>query len=209
MAVFSITHEQRIDDYGCITLLTAAPLSVGQSVTLTGLNHGLNGTQIIADLSNSLFLGVDQYGQFIYNPSISIPNQVVFYDAGADVTRAVVSPYGTLTTGVCTWIDDDDIADWLNIGQASAADAAFLADCANASNQFCYRRRFEAGYVDSLTTVPSQDVRLGCVMYGGALYRARGSMDQFASFSDMGVAPTVGISPIIKQLLGVDRPAVA
>lgn len=209
MTVYQITHQQRIDDYGCITLLTGAPLSVGQSVVLAGLNHGLNGTQVIADLSNSLFLGVDQYGQFIYNPSISIPNQVVFYDAGTNVTREVVSPYGTLTTGVCTWIDDDDIADWLNIGQASQADAAFLDDCAKAANQFCYRRRFEAGYVDNLATVPSQDVRLGTVMYGGALYRARGSMDQFASFSDMGVAPTVGISPIIKQLLGVDRPAVA
>lgn len=209
MAVFSITHEQRIDDYGCVTLLTDAPLAVGQSVTLAGLNHGLNGSQVIADLSNYLFLGVDQFGQFIYNPSVSIPNQVVFYDAGADVAREVVSPYGTLTTGICTWIDDDDIADWLNIGQASAADAAFLADCASASNQFCFRRRFEAGYVDSLTNVPDGSVKLGTVMYGGALYRARGSIDQFASFSDMGTTPTVGMSPMIKQLLGIDRPAVA
>lgn len=209
MAVFSITHEQRADGYGCVTLLTDAPLAIGQSVTLAGLNHGLNGTQVIADLSNYLFLGVDQYGQFVYNPSVSIPNQVVFADAGNDVARVVVSPYGTLTTGVCTWIDDGDVADWLNIGQASALDAAFLDDCAKAANQFCYRRRFEAGYVDSLTTVPDASVKLGTTMYAGALYRARGSIDQFASFSDMGATPTVGMSPIIKQLLGIDRPAVA
>lgn len=209
MAVFSITHEQRADGFGCVTLLTNAPLAIGQSVVLAGLNHGLNGTQIIADLANSLFLGVDQFGQFIYNPAVSIPNQVVFADAGNDVARVAVSPYGTLTTGVCQWIDDTDLADWLNIGQASTLDAAFLDDCAKASNQFCYRRRFEAGYVDSLTTVPDSSVKLGTVMYAGALYRARGSIDQFASFTDMGTAPTVGMSPIIKQLLGIDRPAVA
>jgi hypothetical protein len=46
-------------------------------------------------------------------------------------------------------------------------------------------------------------------MWGGALYRARGSIDTFASFTEMGTAPTVGLSPMIKQLLGIDRPQVA
>ena len=46
-------------------------------------------------------------------------------------------------------------------------------------------------------------------MYGGALYRQRGAIDQFASFTEMGTAPTVGLSPLIKQLLGISRPQVA
>ena len=209
MAVYFITHKERKDDYGCVTLLTNAEISVGESVTLTGVGDGLDGIHRVADLSNNLFLGLDQYGQFLYDFEVSIPNQVVFYEPGDKLDRVAIHPYGTATTGLCTWIDDDDIADWLNIGQASQADAAFFVDCASASSQFCYRRRLEAGYVDNPATPPSSDIKLGCVMYGGALYRARGSMDQFASFSDMGVAPTVGMSPIIKQLLGIDRPAVA
>ena len=67
----------------------------------------------------------------------------------------------------------------------------------------------EGGYVDSLTTVPSQDVKLGTIMYGGALYRQRGSMDSFASFQSMGTAPVMGLNGMIRQLLGIDRPQVA
>ena len=46
-------------------------------------------------------------------------------------------------------------------------------------------------------------------MMAGAYYRQRGSIDQFSSFSEMGTAPVVGLSPIIKQLLGNQRPQVA
>jgi hypothetical protein len=68
----------------------------------------------------------------------------------------------------------------------------------------------EAGYFDSLTTVPSQDVKLGTIMYAGALYRARGSLgDSFATFDGMGTAPMIGMGPMVKQLLGIDRPQVA
>jgi hypothetical protein len=67
----------------------------------------------------------------------------------------------------------------------------------------------ESGYFDSLTTVPSQDVKLGAIMYGSAMYRARGSVESFASFQDMGVSPVTGLNGIIRQLLGIDRPQVA
>jgi hypothetical protein len=46
-------------------------------------------------------------------------------------------------------------------------------------------------------------------MYGGALYRQRGGVTDFASFDGLGTGNTMGLSPMIKQLLGVDRPAVA
>jgi hypothetical protein len=46
-------------------------------------------------------------------------------------------------------------------------------------------------------------------MYGGALYRQRGSITDFASFDGMSTGSTNGLSPLVKQLLGVDRPQVA
>jgi hypothetical protein len=137
-----------------------------------------------------------------------IPNQVVFFDSGPDVARVAVTG-ATLTTGTCTWIDDEDIADWLGIAVATVDETAFLELCAEAANAFCYRRRQEAGYDDALATPPSNDVKLGTIMYGGAMYRQRGSIDQFASFDAMSTAQIVGLSPIIKQLLGIDRPQVA
>jgi len=47
------------------------------------------------------------------------------------------------------------------------------------------------------------------VMYGAALYKARGSVDVFSSFQDMGQSPVPGMNGQIKQLLGIDRPACA
>ena len=57
--------------------------------------------------------------------------------------------------------------------------------------------------------MPSNDVSLGVVMYGAALYRQRGSISDFASFDGLGTGNTFGLSPMVKQLLGVDRPQVA
>lgn len=209
MSVYSITYQQRTDDYGVVTLLTNAPLNVGDSVTLAGLNHGLNGTYQVYALPQHFVTGVDEYGQLIQNLGVDIPNQVAFFDAGQDVAREPVSPYGSLTTGVCTWITAADIEDWLGIPVATVADQTFLTQCAAAANAFCYRRRQEAGYVDSYTTVPNLSVELGTIQYGGMLYRQRGSIDSFASFEQQGAAAVTGLSGVIKQLLGIDRPQVA
>jgi hypothetical protein len=133
----------------------------------------------------------------------------LFACTGTDV-EFVVDFAGSVTfTEVCTWITATDIEDWIGIGTATAADTTFLTICAAAANAFCFRRRQEVGYSDSLTTVPSQDVKLGTVMYGGSLYRQRGSITDFASFDGMSTGSTSGLSPLVKQLLGVDRPQVA
>jgi len=151
---------------------------------------------------------VDNEGDLLFDFNISIENQVLYARTASDVDR--VAATGTIAYNpVCTWITAGNIEDWLGIGTATAADTTFLTQCASAANAFCYRRRQEAGYVDSLTTSPSGDVTLGTIQYGGALYRQRGSIDVFASFSEMGTAPTTGLSPIIKQLLGIQRPQVA
>jgi hypothetical protein len=208
MAVYSVTNKYLIDDFAVLQLLTPTELEVGQSITVAGVDATFNGTYTIRALPQYLYEGVDSEGDLLYDVNVPIANQVLYAKTAADVDRTAAS--GTLTsTPTCTWITATDIEDWLGIGTATSADAAFLTICAASTNQFCWRRRMEAGYVDSLTTVPSQDVKLGTIMYGGALYRQRGSMDSFASFQSMGTAPVVGLNGMIRQLLGIDRPQVA
>jgi hypothetical protein len=208
MAAYTVTHKQLTDNYAVLQLLTEAEIEVGASVVITGVDATFNGTYIVYALPHYAFLGTDDEGDLLFDPAISIPNQVLYAKTADDVARTAAS--GTLTlTQTCTWVTAANLEDWIGIGTATAADAAFLTVCAAASSQFAWRRRMEAGYVDSLTTVPSQDVFLGTQMYGGALYRQRGSVDQFASFQNMGVTPVMGLNGMIRQLLGIDRPQVA
>jgi hypothetical protein len=208
MATYSVTNKYLIDDFAVLQLLTPTELEVGQSITVAGVDATFNGSYSIRALPQYLFEGVDTEGDLLYDVNIPIANQVLYARTAVDVQRTAAS--GTLTsTPTCTWISAGDVEDWLGIGTATSADAAFLTICASSASQFCWRRRMEAGYVDSLTTVPSQDVKLGTIMYGGALYRQRGSMDSFASFQSMGTAPVMGLNGMIRQLLGIDRPQVA
>jgi hypothetical protein len=208
MAVYSITQKYLIDNYAVVQLLTDAEIELGASVVLAGVDATFNGTYTVRALPQYLYVGIDTEGDLLYDVNIPIANQVLVAKTASDVARTAAS--GTLTiTQTCTWVTSANLEDWIGIGTATAADAAFLTVCAAAASQFCWRRRMEAGYVDSLTTVPSQDVFLGTQMYGGALYRQRGSVDQFASFQNMGVTPVMGLNGMIRQLLGIDRPQVA
>jgi hypothetical protein len=156
------------------------------------------------------YVGVDgTTGEFIYDVTVAVPNQILFACTGSDVDFVAIYTGTIAFTPTCTWVTATDIEDWIGIGTATAADTTFLTICAAAANAFCFRRRQEVGYSDSLTTVPSQDVKLATVMYGGSLYRQRGSITDFASFDGMSTGSTSGLSPLVKQLLGVDRPQVA
>ena len=208
MATYTVTNKYLVDNYAVLQLLTPNEIAVGQSITVAGIDATFNGTVSVVALPLHLFIGVDTQGDLLYDYEIPIQNQVLYAKTASDVERTAAS--GTVAYNpVCTWITAGNIEDWLGIGTATAADTTFLTQCASAANAFCYRRRQEAGYVDSLTTSPSGDVTLGTIQYGGALYRQRGSIDVFASFNEMGTAPTTGLSPIIKQLLGISRPQVA
>jgi hypothetical protein len=208
MAAYTVTHKQLTDNYAVLQLLTEAEIEVGASVVITGVDATFNGTYIVYALPQYAFMGVDDEGDLLFDPLVTIPNQVLYAKTATDVARTAAS--GTLTiTQVAQWVTAANLEDWIGIGTATAADAAFLTVCAAAASQFCWRRRMEAGYIDSLTTVPSQDVFLGTQMYGGSLYRQRGSIDQFASFQNMGVTPVMGLNGMIRQLLGIDRPQVA
>jgi len=208
MAAYTVTFKQLIDNYAVLQTLTTNDLEVGRSFTVAGVGAPFNGTFTVYALPQYEFIGTDTEGDPLYNVDVPVPNQVLFACTGDNVDRTAAT--GTLTfTPVCTWVTAAQIEDWLGIGTATAADTTFLTQCASAVNQMAFRRRYEAGYFDSLTTSPSADVTLGVIMWGGALYRARGSIDTFASFNEMGTAPTTGLSPMIKQLLGIDRPQVA
>jgi hypothetical protein len=210
MAVYSVQQKYLTDNYAVVALLTNAdPLEVGQSVTIAGVDATFNGTYTVIALPQYYFTGVNEEGFFLYDIELPIANQVLYAKTADNVN--IVAATGTLTTTpVCTWITAQQIEDWLGIGTATAADTAFLTSCALAANSFAYRRRLEAGYKnESLTTVPNGSVSLGTIMYGGALYRQRGGVTDFASFDGLGTGGTMGLSPMIKQLLGVDRPAVA
>lgn len=206
----SVTFHMRLDDYAVVQLLQDIDLEIGQSITISGLGHGLNGTHNVRALPQYLFTGVDTEGDLLYDFNAPIPNQVLFYDVGDNLERSAAIPNGTITyTETCTWITSANIEAWLGISLVSAGDATFLTQCASAANAFSYKRRVEAGYVDSLTVSPSADVTLGTIMYGGALFRQRSSINEFASFSDMATTAPTGLSPLIKQLLGIPRPAAA
>ena len=209
MATYTIVSRQRTANYAVLQTLTANEIVPGQSVTVSGL-AGFNGTHVVVDCPQYEFIGTDTFGALIYDDAVLIPNQVLFASTGDDLTRGPAA--GTLTyTITCTWIDKADVEDWLGFTvTVPSSDDDLLTIAVAAANAYAYRKRQEAGYFDSQTTVPSQDVRLGTIMYAGALYRERGSIDQYASFDPLATGtPTGGSMGQIMRLLGVNRPAIA
>jgi hypothetical protein len=210
MAIYNTASKQLLDNYACISTLEPTEIVVGQSVTVASIGAPFNGTFTVLALPQYLFTGVDGVtGEFLYDENEPVPNQVLYACTGSDVDF-VAFYAGTVTyTQTCTWITAAQILTWLGIATATADDTTFVTQCASAANNFIYRRRQECGYFDSLTTSPGADITLGTIMYGGALYRQRGGISDFASFDGMSAGSTNGLSPLVKQLIGVDRPQVA
>jgi len=210
MATYKITFATLISNYAVVETLTPTDIAVGQAITVSSVSASFNGAQTVYAIPQYQFVGVDSDGDLQYDENIPVANQVLYYFVAANVTRYAVIPQGSLVyTQTCSWITGPNVATWLGIDLAGVDETAFHTQCANAANNFIYLRRQESGYTDSLTTSPGTQVTLATTMYAGALYRQRGSIDQFASFDGMGNVPTTGLSPIIKQLAGIPRPAVA
>ena len=207
----AITFRYRIDNYAVVQLLTNVNVTVGEEVEISGVSGGFNDSGVIVTaLPQYKYTGVNTDGVLMYDYEYPIPNQVLYQNVGADVEYGPVDPYGSLKYAYnCTWVSVADIQNYVGITVATSAETTFLTQCRNSANSFCFRRRRESGYSDDLTTVPDQSVKLGTIMYGAALYRQRGSIDTFASFDAMSTAPVTGLSPMIKALLGIDRPQVA
>jgi len=210
MAVSTITQVQLLDNYAVVQLLSNDGVAVGSSVVVGGQDVTFNGTYSVYALPQYEYVGIDADGDLLYNTRIARPNQILFAKTAGNVERKAATAGATLTfTATCTWATATDVEDWLGIGTATAGDTTFLTICAAAANQIAYNKRQAAGYVDSLTTVPSQAVKLGAISLGGFYYRQRGSITDFAGLDGMSSGGSFGISPAIKMLLGIPRPAVA
>ena len=212
MATYTVTFKQLLDNYAVLQTLTDTEIEVGQSITVASVASPFNGTFVVYAMPKYEYIGIDTDGDLLFNSNVSIPNQVLFACTGSDVNR-VATATGTITyTQTCTWITGAQLETYLGAGTITnpSDDFTLLTQAAAAGNAFCYRRRQEAGYFDSLTTSPGGDATLGTLMYAAALWRARGSVqDTFATFDGMGTAPVSAMTPVIKQLLGIDRPQVA
>ena len=211
MATYTVTFKQLLDNYAVLQTLTDTEIEVGQSITVASVASPFNGTFVVYALPKYEFIGIDTEGDLLFNSNVSIPNQVLYSCTGTDVNRTA-SATGTITyTQNCTWVTTAALITYLGVTIDNPSDDYTLAEQArNAGNDFCYRRRQESGYFDSLTTSPGHDVTLGTLMYAAALWRSRGSVqDTFASFDNMGTGSVNAMTPVIKQLLGIDRPQVA
>ena len=204
MAVFTVTHAQRVNDYAVIQTLEATDITIGQQIVVTGVGNNFNATYIVQAIPTFLFAGVSFEGDFEYNYDFTITNQILVKSNFDDYQRAAAT--GTVTwTQSCTWTTVNAVQEFLGIASATANDTAFITTCVAAANAWCFRRRVQAGYHDSLTTVPDGSVLLGTTLYAAGLYRERGTTgDSYASFQDMSGPPLMTLGRV-NQLLGVKR----
>jgi hypothetical protein len=210
MATYTVTNKYLIDDFAVLQLLTPSEIAVGQSITVAGVDATFNGTYSVRALPQYLFIGVDTEGDLLYDYQIPIADQVLYARVADDVERTAAS--GTVTYNpVCTWVSTSQVMSYLGITIADPSDDfTLLTQSVSAGCQFAFRRRQESGYIDSLTTSPGGDATLGTLMYCAALWRSRGSIEAtYATFDGMGSATQQSLTPIVKQLLGIPRPAVA
>jgi hypothetical protein len=212
MATYTTASKQLIANYACISTLEEAEIVVGETITVSGLAAPFSGSFKVLDLPQYEFTGVDPTtGEFQFNPEVARPNQIIYAATGANVNYVVDYTGSVVHTQNCTWVTVAALITYLGVTITNPSDDYTLAEQArNAGNDFCYRRRQEAGYFDSLTTSPGHDVTLGTLMYCAALWRSRGSIETaYAAFDTMGTPTQQSLTPIVKQLLGIPRPAVA
>lgn len=210
MATYTVTNKYLIDNFAVLQLLTPSEIAVGSSITVASVDATFNGTFTVRALPQYLFIGTDTQGDLLYDYNIPIADQVLYAKTADDVERVAAS--GTVSYApVCTWVTAAQVMSYLGITITDPSDDyTLLTQSVSAGNQFCYRRRQESGYIDSLTTSPGGDATLGTLMYCAALWRSRGSIEAtYATFDGMGSAPQQSLTPIVKQLLGIPRPAVA
>jgi hypothetical protein len=203
----------RYDNYAVLQTLENVPLNVGDKINITSVGATFNGNnKLVVACPQYEFTGVDaETGDWNFNFNNPIPNQVMYQSTGADQDISALTTYGLLVwEPSITWIDAEDVAEYIGISVTGPSEDAFMQQCADAANRFAYRRRQESGYLSDVTDeVPNEAVFLGTVMIGAAYFRQRGSYNTIATFDGMGIAPATGITPMVLQLLGVNKPQVA
>jgi hypothetical protein len=162
---------------------------VGDKVRVYGINNSFNGVHTLT--------------------AVNQVNLTITYSKGS-FTQTLNDIRGAEVEVLPQWTDDANVIQWLGIEAATANDTAFIGACVEASNEWCYRKRQEAGYtMDRTSFVPSGDVALAATMYAATLYRERGSLDSFQSYEMMTTASPTGSMGQIMRLLGIGRATVA
>ena len=212
MTTYNTATKQLISNYACISTLEPTDIAVGQSITVASIGSPFNGTFTVLALPQYAFIGVDSNsGEFEYDVEVPRPNQIIYAATGSNVDYVAFYAGTVVYTQSCTWVTTAELITYLGVTITNPSDDYTLAVAArNAGNDFAYRRRQESSYFDSLSTSPGHDVTLGTLMYAAALWRSRGSIETaYAAFDTMGTPTQQSLTPIVKQLLGIPRPAVA
>lgn len=163
---------------------------IGDKVRVEGISNDFNGTHTLT--------------------AVNLTAMTVTYNKG-NATVTLNDIRGAEIYVIPQWVSEADVKVWLGIDVATANDTAFIAECVEAANQWCFRKRQEAGYLkDRATFVPSGDVAQGATLYAATLYRERGtSGDSYGGFDGMGNLPMPVTLHRIMQLLGCGRAQVA
>ena len=203
----------RYDNYAVLQTLENVPLNVGDKINIQNVGSTFNGNnKLVVLCPQYAFTGVDSAtGDWNFDTSNPIPNQVMYQSVGPNVEISALTTYGTLIwEPEITWISDVDLTKYLDIPLTSSNAATLITQSRKAANAFAYRRRQEAGYLtDVIDEVPNEAVFLGTVMIAAAYFRQQGSYTALASFDGLGTPPATGMSPMVMQLLGINRPQVA
>jgi hypothetical protein len=208
MAVFNLAFHARLDNYAILQTFVDTDIQSQDSVVVAGADHGFSGTHTVISTEPYEFIGVSDEGDLLFDYNVIMENQFIYANAVDDFPRDVAT--GTVTfTPSPSWITSADVTSWLGIEVATANDTAFIAVCVSASNSWCFRKRREAGYTDSLSVAPDGAAKLGAINYAAMQYRTRGAVDGYSSFDSMGMGtPTMSLGQIM-ALLGCGRPQVA
>lgn len=212
MSTFTVTHQQITDNVCVVQTLESTDILVGQEITLSGCDATINGVHTVFQIPIYYFIGINTAGDYLFNDQIVFTNQILFQLEEDNIQRSAVDPVGTLawtTPTECVWADVPALEEFLGIAGATANDTAFMTTSVNAANAWCFKRRSQAGYKDSLVTVPDAAVLSGTVLMAASLYRERGSIDSFNSFQDMTISAPVASMGRINSLLGIKRAQVA
>jgi len=184
----TITSASCTDDVVSLTLDDATGLVAGEHVHVYGTGYPkLDGHHNLATVD----LGTD----------------VVTYLVNNQDDLAAFTPAAAILVPEITWVDTDDVAEFLG-ETPTGADLTWLESCTAAANEFAWHRRNAAGYTDNPTVAPNAAARLGTMLYAGALYRERGSVDSYQSFQDIPITAPIGSMGQIMRLLGIGRMAV-
>lgn len=185
----TITTASSTDDVVTLVLDDATGLVAGEHVHIYGLGYSkLDGHHNL--------------------DTVDLGTNTVTYSVNNQDDIAEFSPASAILVEQVTWITTEDAEEFLGTVDAGA-DTTWLETCVDAANEFAWHRRNSSGYTDNPTVAPNAAARLGTILYAGALFRERGSIDSFQSFQDLPTVAPIGSMGQILRLLGLNRPAVA